>query len=115
MIIYPSGAMNALFMRIIPRSEIETRLSDAGLEMTPQRFVVLEYLVRSNEAHTLDEILEKLQRLYPRPSHETVQRALQILCDSGLICAETWADHSTRYRLRFDPLNPPLSGELEDD
>ncbi len=115
MVIYSCGSLNSHFMRIIPRSEIETRLSDAGLEMTPQRFAVLEYMVRSDEHPTVDEILANLKRLYPRPTRESIQKTLVTLCDSGMICAETRNDESTQYRLHFDPLNPPLSSELEDD
>lgn len=102
-------------LMIIPRPQIEAILSDAGLEMSPQRFAILECLARSDEHPTVDEILEKLQRLYPRPSRDSVQRTLQTLCDSGLTCAETYHDQSIHYRLRFDPLDPPLPSELEDD
>ena len=113
MVVYQCGSLNSHFMRAIPRSEIETRLSDAGLEMTPQRFAVLEYLVRSDEHPTVDEILEKLQRLYPRPSRESIRKLLQTLRDAALISEELIDNRIPRYRLNFDPEKPLV--ELEDD
>jgi len=115
MIIYPHHTMNGHFMKIIPRSEIETRLSDAGLEMTPQRFAVLECLVRSDDNPTVEQILIKLQRLYPRPSRESIEKTLLTLCGAGLVGAVIANDKSIRYSLRFDPRTSPLSSEFEDD
>lgn len=115
MVICCDNSLSPAVVKIIPRSEVEARLSDAGLEMTPQRFAVLECLVRTDGHPTLGEIVEKLQRLYPRPSSESVQRTLQILCDSGLTCADKQIDQLTRYRLGFDPLDASPADNLEDD
>jgi Fur family transcriptional regulator, peroxide stress response regulator len=102
-------------VRHIPRSEIEARLSDANLEMTPQRFAVLEYLARSETEPTVDEVFQNLKRLYARPSRESIEKTLTTLCESGIVCTEMSAEKSIRYRLRFDPLQPLPSSYLEDD
>lgn len=115
MVIYSSGPLNSHFMRIVPRSEIETRLSDAGLEMTPQRYAVLEYLARSDDHPTADRILENLNRLYPRPSRESIRKTLLTLRDAGIIREEVNEDEVVSYSVTFDPLNSSVSGELEDD
>lgn len=112
MVIHSEISLNSHLM-IMPRPQIEAILSDAGLEMTPQRFAVLEYLVRSAEPPTADEILEKLQRLYPRPSRESIRKLLQTLRDAALISEEVIEDSVPRYRVNFDPEKPLV--ELEDD
>lgn len=115
MLIYSVNSLNSHFMRIVPRSEIETRLSDAGLEMTPQRYAVLEYLMRSEEHSTIDRILENLKRLYPRPSRESIQKTVLALRDAGIICEEVGEGEIISYNVIFDPLNSWSSRELEED
>ena len=102
MVTQGDNPLNSHCMRIVLRSEIEARLSNANLEMTPQRFAVLEFLVRSEGQPTLDELLQNLKRVYPRPSRNSIQRTLLKLRDAGMICEEFTNEQAVRYRSSFD-------------
>lgn len=67
------------------RDMIETRVREAGLKLTPQRFAVLEYLIKTPEHPTADEIGAELNLHFPRVSRATIYNTLNALLDAGLI------------------------------
>lgn len=67
------------------RDEIETQVREAGLKLTPQRFAVLEYLIKTPEHPTADEIGAELNKHFPRASRATIYNTLNSLRDAGLI------------------------------
>jgi len=81
--------------------------------MSPQRFGVLEYLARSGDHPTVDQILDNLKRLYPRPSRESVCTTLLMLRDAGIVSERIREDRAVCYGLSFEPPHP--SDDLEDD
>ena len=102
-------------MKVISRAEIEAWLSRAGLEMTPQRFAVLEYLLRDDERPTAEQVVAALRRQYPRPSRAAVCRTLYTLRDAGLV-NEVQADGAcVRYAANFEPFAHLIYAGLVDD
>lgn len=95
------------FMKTVSRSEIEARLSSVGLEMTPQRFAMLEYLLRHDGPSTTEQILKVLCGQHPRPSYETIRRTLKTLCDAHLV-NEVYADGA---KILYS-LNPELGDQF---
>ena len=84
-------------------SKIEFRLHKAGLKLTPQRYAVLDYLVRSLIHPTAEQIRADLNRRFPRASRATVYNALNALRDAGLIHAVYMDDAVTRYDANIEP------------
>jgi Fe2+ or Zn2+ uptake regulation protein len=79
------------------REQIEKRLRQSGLKMTPQRFAVLEYLSSSREHPTADQIGAELNRHFPRASRATIYNALNSLREAGLIREVFLDDATARY------------------
>jgi Fe2+ or Zn2+ uptake regulation protein len=67
------------------RARVETRLREAELKLTPQRFAVLEYLSRAEGHPTAEQIFAALNRRFPRASRATVYNTLNALRDAGLV------------------------------
>lgn len=84
------------------REEIETQVREAGLKLTPQRFAVLEYLIKSPEHPTADEIGAELNRHFPRVSRATIYNTLNTLRDAGLIHEVFVEGYVARYDTNLD-------------
>ncbi len=98
-------------------SRIELRLRKAGLKLTPQRYAVLDYLVRSRIHPTAEQIRADLNRRFPRASRATVYNALNALRDAGLIHEVYMDDAVARYDANVDPHHHFICrkcGKLED-
>lgn len=79
------------------RSKIEAWLNGAGLKLTPQRYAVLDYLLRSPVHPTAEQIRADLNRHFPRASRATVYNTLNALRDAGLIHEIYMDDAVARY------------------
>jgi Fe2+ or Zn2+ uptake regulation protein len=85
------------------RDRIEARLRAAALKMTPQRFAVLDYLMRSSTHPTAEQVRADLNRRFPRASRATVYNTLNALRDAGLIHEIYMDDAVARYDANIDP------------
>lgn len=79
------------------RTNVEARLRESELRLTPQRFAVLECLTRAGGHPTADEIAAQINRRFPRASRATVYNALKALRDVGLVREVLSAEAVTRY------------------
>lgn len=84
------------------RSQIEGRVRAVGLKLTPQRYAVLEFLVRSSEHPTADKISAALNRRYPRASRATIYNTLNALRDAGLVHEVYMDDSVARFDANLD-------------
>jgi Fur family peroxide stress response transcriptional regulator len=85
------------------RLKIEARLREAEMKLTPQRFAVLDYLVRSSVHPTAEQISADLNRRFPRASRATVYNTLHALRDAGLV-HEIYMDGAVaRYDANIEP------------
>ena len=100
-------------MAAIPRTRIEAILSDAGLEMTPQRFAIVEFLSKNEEPQPLDRVCEQLQRVYPRPSPQSIEKSLLVMRDAGIVLENVNAKIE-RYSLNLE-LPTLLANDLDED
>ena len=71
--------------------------------MTPQRYAVLDYLVRSQVHPTAEQIRADLNRQFPRASRATVYNTLNALRDAGLIHEIFMDDSVARYDANIEP------------
>jgi len=67
------------------RPEIEEAFRRVGLRRTPQRFDVMDFLLRHPVHATADQIYEELNRRDPRVSRATVYNSLRSLMEAGLV------------------------------
>jgi len=84
------------------------RLKENGVTLTPQRMAVAEFLSRSKNHPTVDDIHRNIQRRYPTMSVATVYSTLKLLKELGEI-----QELSIRKRGKacFDP-NPDIHHHL---
>jgi Fur family peroxide stress response transcriptional regulator len=85
------------------RMNVEARLREAELRLTPQRFAVLEYLTRAEGHPTADQIAAGINRRFPRASRATVYNALKALRDAGLVREVATEEALTRYESNVEP------------
>jgi Fe2+ or Zn2+ uptake regulation protein len=71
-------------------------LRAAGVRCTPQRYAVLEFLVREHTHATADQIADAINRRDPRASRATVYNSLHALMDAGLV-REVGGGAAARY------------------
>jgi Fur family peroxide stress response transcriptional regulator len=69
----------------LKRPQIEQLFEDRGVRCTPQRFVVMNFLVQNPVHATADEIFEAVNRLDPRASRATIYNSLKALVGAGLV------------------------------
>jgi len=88
--------------------DIIERLKENGVTLTPQRMAVAEFLSRSKNHPTVDEIHRNIHRRYPTMSVATVYSTLKLLKELGEI-----QELSIRKRGKacFDP-NPDIHHHL---
>jgi Fe2+ or Zn2+ uptake regulation protein len=84
------------------RTQIEERVRAVGLKLTPQRFAVLDFLVRSREHPTADKISAALNRRFPRASRATIYNTLNALRDAGLVHEVYLDDAVARFDANLD-------------
>ena len=85
------------------RTDVEARLREAELRLTPQRFAVLEYLTRAPGHPTADQIAAEINRRFPRASRATVYNTLGALREAGLVREVLLDDAVTRYESNIEP------------
>jgi len=88
--------------------DILERLKDKGVSLTPQRMAIAEFLNKTKDHPTADEIHRSIQVKYPTMSLATVYSALELLKELGEI-----QELSIRKRGKacFDP-NPDIHHHL---
>jgi Fe2+ or Zn2+ uptake regulation protein len=82
---------------------LEEYFHNAGLRVTPQRYDVLEYLVRKPIHATADEIFDALTRKDPRVSRATVYNSLRELTRTGLVREVPGEGKAARYDANLHP------------
>jgi Fur family peroxide stress response transcriptional regulator len=73
------------------------QLRSEGVRMTPQRYAILEYLMKSRRHPTADEIYRALSPHYSSLSVATVYNNLKLFIEAGLVRELTYGDDSSRF------------------
>jgi Fur family transcriptional regulator, peroxide stress response regulator len=72
----------------------------AALRATPQRYAVMEYLLRKPVHATAEEIFEAVNRRDPRASRATVYNNLRALARAGLVFEVPTGGQAQRFEAR---------------
>ncbi len=79
---------------------IRQSLEDCGLRCTPQRYAVMEFLLKHNRHPTAVEIFEGVNRLDPRSSRATTYNNLNDLVRAGLVREVAVEGRAARFDAR---------------
>ena len=60
-------------------------LQDLGYRLTPQRIMILEAVLESDDHVTAEDLYEQVKARYPHISFSTVYRTMELLRDSGFV------------------------------
>lgn len=78
-------------------SKTEQFFRNRGLRCTPQRFAVLDFLLKNPAHPTAEEIFQEINRSDPRASRATIYNNLRVLIDAGLVREFVQANRSARF------------------
>jgi Fur family peroxide stress response transcriptional regulator len=73
------------------------KLKYTGVRMTPQRYAILNYLIKSHKHPTADDIYKEIEKSFPSMSVATVYNNLKVFIESGLVREMKFGDASSRY------------------
>lgn len=83
--------------------QIEKKLHQAGLKLTPQRRATVKTLVRLHESHlSAEELFAKVKEAEPEIGLATVYRTLEVLAELKIVNRVSFEDGITRYDLRTE-------------
>jgi Fur family transcriptional regulator, peroxide stress response regulator len=84
------------------RGRVLEALAGAGVRCTPQRYSVLEYLLRAPVHVTAEDVFEALNRADPKASRATVYNSLRALLDARLVREVVADSRATRYEAQVE-------------
>ena len=67
---------------------IVTLLRECGIQPTPQRIAVVEYVLKTKDHPSADQVLERVRQQCPTISRATVYNTLNLLIEKGLLRAQ---------------------------
>lgn len=73
------------------------RLKTAHVRITPQRYVILEYMIQTKSHPTADEIYKALEKRFPNMSVATVYNNLKVFIEHNLVKELTFGDGASRF------------------
>lgn len=79
------------------KPEILAAFRERKVRCTPQRYVILDYLLRSHDHPTAEDIHQSINRSDPRASLATVYKSLHSLAKAGLIREVVLEGNAARF------------------
>ena len=80
-------------------SDLQARLREQGLKVTPQRTVLLEQLIEENDPISAEDLFKKVKGRHDSLDLVTVYRSLKKLEEVGLLARHEFGDGTNRYEL----------------
>ncbi|MFH0901400.1 MAG: transcriptional repressor [Pseudomonadota bacterium] len=77
-------------------------LRSHGLNTTEQREAIVDVFLHSREHVSIEEVLGRVRKEYPRLGFATVYRTMRLLVESGLAYARRFGEGHTRYEVAGD-------------
>ncbi len=84
-----------------PQSVFINYLNSQGLKLTPQRRLILEVFLESEDHLASEELYEKVKKLNPAIGQATVYRTVKLLSDSGIAKELYFGDGVARYEPKY--------------
>jgi Fur family peroxide stress response transcriptional regulator len=67
------------------KEEINQKLRDAGMKVTPQRHAILEAVTKLNNHPTAEQIIDYIRKEHPGIATGTVYHVLDVMLENGLV------------------------------
>lgn len=77
--------------------QINQKLKDAGMKVTPQRHAILEAVHTLDKHPTAENIIEYIRKTHPGIATGTVYNVLDVLVENDLICRVKTEKDAMRY------------------
>ena len=84
------------------RQQISDVLAGSGLRSTPQRYAVMEFLMRSPVHATAEEVFEAVNRQDPRASRATIYNNLRSLVEARLVREVVADSRAARFEAHIE-------------
>jgi Fe2+ or Zn2+ uptake regulation protein len=79
------------------------RLNQHGIQPTPQRIAVAQFVLNTDTHPTADEVLAKVRESCPTLSRATVYNTLNLFVEKGLLKPQPLRDGSVAFDAHIDP------------
>ena len=79
------------------------RLNQSGIQPTPQRIAVAEFVLTTDTHPTADEVWVKVRRTCPTLSRATVYNTLNLLVEKGLLKSQPLREGSVAFDAHIVP------------
>lgn len=89
-------------MKRLSPNDLDELARERGLNLTPQRRAIVEYLHMAANHPTADDVFEAVNNRFPMTSRATVYNTLRLLSDAGLL-QEVSEDGVSRFDPVLDP------------
>jgi Fe2+ or Zn2+ uptake regulation protein len=83
--------------------EIRQLLAEKQLKVTPQRAVIADYLMHTQDHPTADEVYEAVKDRLPACSRATIYNTLNTLLEAGVVNTMSSEPGKTRYDANIHP------------
>lgn len=88
--------------------ELVEKLKSRGYRITPQRAMILRETIAHDDHPTVEQIFEKVRRVFPMTSLATIYKTFNLLKDEGEILELAFAGESSRYDAGHPAPHPHL-------
>jgi len=89
-------------LRIMKKEELSKRLKEAGLKATPQRILILDFIMKHGHIG-IETLYEKMKDIIPSISIATIYKNLKILEEKGLVREVSISSFKSLYELKNLP------------
>ena len=83
--------------------EIRQLLAEKQLKVTPQRAVIADYLMHTQDHPTADEVYDAVKDRLPACSRATIYNTLNTLLEAGVVNTMSSEPGKTRYEANIHP------------
>jgi len=78
-------------------------LHENGFKATPQRIEILKILTKSHTHPTVDELYQRVKKIFPTTSPATVYKTVQVLKEAKKVQELSFYDEKTRLDSNMEP------------
>ena len=77
--------------------QFKQKCSSKGLKITPQRLAIYQELSKAKEHPSCEDIYQRVRKVFPHISFDTVYRTLSTFCEMGVIRLVEGSGEKKRY------------------
>ena len=97
--------------------DLKERLREAGIQASAQRLAVGEYVLRTGQHPTADQVYSGVRSVLPMVSRATIYNTLNLFVQKGLLRRQLIKEGCTIYDARMEPHHhfiDDMTGQIHD-